>query len=311
MFNFQNGFEMYKNRKNELELDRLKRDYFTQLLDRCKIMFHYDNVPDGFSIDEFERMLILCGFCTVAKVKSNDNKLTAIPFSYLTGVSAYDDFFPNVGFVNPLWNSQEYKNGVDCVVVKNTHSYYDFVTTLDKYATILADIDISLDMTIVNTRIPFALSVMNNAQKESAENFYAKLRSGSYAVFDGSDLMQKYEQFQLEHPNNSNITNLITAKMNTFRMFYKDIGVSMTKDKTQAVLSDESDTDSQHLDVSLHTLLESRRKGIDEINAMFGTEIKVSINPIFRHIVENDVENISRETLEREVDDNVEESDIK
>lgn len=299
MYNDLNGGcslqDFFKKRSSNLDLTRLIEDYRVQLLDKCRNIFVYKNVPESLDVDELERMLILTGFCVVGKVGED---LRAIPWGYLYGVDPYNDQFPNAGYSNPIWGSGDYVVGKNCVVVRNTKSYYDFTNSIDKYATILADIDISLDMTIVNTRMPFAMSAMNAAQKKSLEEFYDRLRNGKYAIFEGENLVEEFRTFQLEHPTNQNLTNLITTKMNTIRMFLKEIGVSMSKDKTQAVLSDEVETDDQHLMVNVDVLLKSREKGIAEINKIFGTNIEVSLNPVFDH------QKISNEPLVKEGDIN-------
>lgn len=81
-----------------------------------------------------------------------------------------------------------------------------------------------------------------------------------------------------KNPSIPNVTELLTLYNNQLRQFYRSFGILITKDKTQAVLSDETDNDTIYTNHVLADGLAERKKWCKMMNSKYSLNIDVKIS---------------------------------
>ena len=81
-----------------------------------------------------------------------------------------------------------------------------------------------------------------------------------------------------KNPSIPNVTELLTLYNNQLRQFYRSFGILITKDKTQAVLSDETDNDTIYTNHILADGLAERKKWCEMMNSKYSLNIDVKIS---------------------------------
>ena len=126
--------------------------YLRVLFEKCLGMFKYYNLPKSLPAEEIEKRLMWYGFCGIF----NDAKygITACD----GGLSGIDQYYRPVEFTyaQPMLGSGTKKINDECVIIYNTQSDvvqpYGFKELIQRYARLLADVDSSISIQIVNTR---------------------------------------------------------------------------------------------------------------------------------------------------------------
>lgn len=263
------------------------RYWFFKLLDIAIKMFKYENLPEGISAREIELNLMITGHCAI--IARPNGKLFA-PLSSLYGVDEY--YQPtNMIFSNPVVNSKpSYTIGEDCVVIWNNsmqdsmwyintdNSMYSFIA---RYARMLADIESSIDTYIINTRATSIPVTDDNTVKESIKLFFKKLAQGKRAIVTDSNIVEKFRNVEIATATHDGINDLLVARDKILEMYYRDIGIKMYNPKRAQVNEEEIECNNQLLLVAKEDMEESRKKGIEEMNDMFGCSASVTLNPIF------------------------------
>ena len=81
-----------------------------------------------------------------------------------------------------------------------------------------------------------------------------------------------------KNPNIPDVNQLLILYNNQLRQFYRDFGILITKDKSQAVLSDETENDSIYTNNILNDSLDMRKKWCEEMNKKYDLHISVDIS---------------------------------
>lgn len=271
------------------DINRLASQYLRMFLDKLTSTFTYKFDEDGiykeFDAYAYETIAHLEG--KVLSVNIPGRGVMAIPNSYQYGVSPYSSTsmymrFKESGFANADLPSMRDLTDLNSVLMYNTPSSFRPVEILAKLADTLAHIDTSLKIACINSRMTGVFSVENNQQKASAEEFYKALERGEYAVITGSTIMQKLEYLPTADVKSSVMSELIESRNNTLRYALRFCSLKISKDKSEAVLSNESEDESSFLDANVDVLFRQRKRACEEMTELFGEKIEVEINEIYR-----------------------------
>lgn len=117
---------------------------------------------------------------------------------------------------NPtLDESYELEIGKDCALVCMTPDKIGVWDVLERYANMLSNLDNAINMSIINTKLPFILGGKNKAAVQALKKIMDKVNSGQPAVFYDSriqdDMQSKDSPFQfiklLENPRQNYLTS--------------------------------------------------------------------------------------------------------
>ena len=162
---------------------RLIHSYINYMLNRTQQMFEYTGLPDSIPQKNLELILQVNGNAIVTKV---DGDLYAF-FGGLGGeFNAY--YLPTIATVaNPyLKFSKNLVIDKDCIVMTNDSLYQGLMPLFSKYASLLAETDVSLRFASINARVPEIVFADNDAVKESAKEYFEKIENGKELGVIGS-----------------------------------------------------------------------------------------------------------------------------
>lgn len=262
-----------------LDKSEIIRTLITRMLSRTIKMFKYENLPDTIPAKDLEIILQCGGSATIGR--ADDGKLYA--FSAGLGGEPNPYYLPTIAVVaNPaLKLSKQWDIDKECVVVLNDYLYQGMMPIYNKYATLLAEAELSLRYAIINTRIPNIVQADNDATAESARIFFDKIYEGKDpGIITTSEFFDGIKT--LDYSKDSPITSLVEATQYIRGQWYNEIGLSAQFNmKREAINEAEATMNDDILPPITDMLLECRQNGIDKVNEMFGTNITVSLDSIW------------------------------
>lgn len=260
------------------EKEKAVNDIATYLLNRCLQIFKYEDLPETVDKRNIELLNILNGFCIWHEV---DGKL----YAFNAGLGGEPDpyYMPTIATVaNPALNiSENLEIGDQCVLMLSDSSAKGLKTLIEKYASIIAEIDLSISVANINLRIPTIASATNDATAKKAQMFFDDIKKGKLGVIFDSGMMGEdtFKTSPYASTSMNIITDLIELRNYYEAEFYKEIGLNQTNNmKRESLNDDEIAANEDTLKPLIDDMLEQRQIAIEEVNKMFGTNIKVSLN---------------------------------
>lgn len=286
-----NIVKMNKYLKTMYDVSDVRRGYdywYFKLLDLLINMFEYKNLPAGISKRDLELNLLITGHATI--IAKKDGTL----FTPLTSLYGYDEYYQptKAVFANPVViTSKEYSIGEDCTVVYN-NSLQDSIfyvkadsglnTFIQRYARQLADIESTINIYTVNSRLTSIPVSNDNAVMESLKSFFKNLTIGKRAIVSDSSIIENFRNVDINRTGiKDGVNDWLIARDKILEQFYRDLGIRMTNQKKAQVNTDEVESNDQLLLISSDDMLKARKKGYEETNNMFGTNIEVRLNPLY------------------------------
>lgn len=279
------------------------RYWFYKLLNICLDIFDYDGLPSSLPEREIELNLILTGHALIIPDKKGGL------FTPISSIFNFDRYYQptNAVFANPvIIDGKTYRIGEDCEIIYNNSlldsiwymkadsSLYTFIA---RYSRMLADIESTIDIYMVNNRTDsYPVSDDQNVV-QSIKAFFKKLSIGQRAVITDSSIISKFRNIDINRGSvKDGINDLLIARDKILEMFYRDLGVKMYQPKKAQVSTDEVASNDQLLLISTDDMLKTRIEGIERVNNMFGTDIRVTLNDKF-NVKENGSDERQNNTL--------------
>ena len=280
--------------------------WYFKLLNLIMDMFEYKNLPEGINKREIELNLIITGHATI--LSKNDGTL----FVPLTCLYGYDEYYQptEAVFANPVViTAKSYKIGTDCEVIYN-NSLKDSIfymksdgglnTFIQRYARQLADIESTINIYAVNSRLVSIPVSNDNAVIESLKAFFKNLAYGKRAIVSDSSIIENFRNVDINRTSvKDGINDWLIARDKVLEQFYRDLGIRMTNQKKAQVNTDEVESNDQLLLISSDDMLKARKEGLEKVNNMFGTEIEVRLNPLYN--IKNSEGGMNNETQLRNI----------
>lgn len=242
-----------------------------QLFERIMRLFVWENTGT-LKPKEIEQRLILQGHCEIAKFKG---ELTAF-YGTLNGITVYQDEFTHANIHSPIYSTR-LKIDESVIVIDNDALRNPIFPLVNHYAMILAHIEISLVNLTINLRDSNGIPVVQTEkQKQSVENYLGRRYNGQFGtITDMGSLGVEVVGVSSQHGDS--ITALMDLKAKTLQDFYSDIGVRSAFRKNSNTITEEVESDTGLLLLNLSDMLESRKKGCEAVNNVFGTNWSVKI----------------------------------
>ena len=271
-------------------VDRVKVGYdfwYWKILNILIDIFEYDNLPSGITSRDIELNLMLTGHAVFIP---EDGTL----FTPITSLSGFDKYYqPTLAvWANPVvQNSRVWELHEECEIVYNSrlHDYVWYIKAdnsmcsfIGKYARLLADIESTIDIYTVNSRLSCVPATDDQNVAKSIRLFFKKLAMGERAIITDSNIIQQFRNIDINRANiNDSINDWLIARDKVLEMMFRDLGIKMYNPKKAQVNEMEVESNDQLLLVSLDDMKKAREEGIEGVNDMFGYDIKVKLNPRF------------------------------
>lgn len=283
--------KMNKYIKEMYDVSNVKNGYdywYFKLLNLVINMFEYQNLPSGITKRDIEINLIMTGHAVILPKK--DGTL----FTPLTNLFGYDEYYQPTWavFANPVVvTAKRYTIHEDCEVIYN-NSLQDSIyyikadsglsSFVSRYARQLADIESTVNIYAVNSRLVSIPVSNSNSVIESLKAFFTNISLGKRAVVTDSAIVENFRNVDINRSGiKDGVNDWLIARDKILEQFFRDLGIRMTNQKKAQVNIDEVESNDQLLLISSDDMLKERQKGIERVNNMYGTNIKVRLNPLY------------------------------
>ena len=280
--------------------------WYYKILNILLDIFEYDNLPPGVDSRNIELNLLLTGHAVI--VPREDGTL----FCPITSLAGQDEYYQPTFCVwaNPvIRNSKTWKLHEECEVIYNSRlqDYIFYIKADDtmqsfigKYARLLSDIESTIDIYLVNSRLSSIPATNDGNVAQSMRAFFKKLAIGERAILTDSNIVQQFRNVDIDKTNiKDGVNDLLIARDKILEQMFRDLGVKMYNPKKAQVNTDEIESNDQLLLISLDDMKKARQEGLEAVNDMFGTNIVVRVNERF------DVQTYDREAPEERSEEDV------
>lgn len=250
-------------------------------LDRLQSMFKYENLPDSIPEKYLELYLMCNGSCIIAQDPANHN-LYALVGSLADVPDAY--YLPTKYTVaNPyLKLSEEYiiEQGAkeqNAVLIRNDTFMVGLLPLLKKYGSLMAENELSMNIAVINSRIISLITADTDAGFESAKKYLDDIKDGKLGAIASSAFFEgiKTQPFATSSQGIS-LTSMIEYEQYLKASLYNEIGLNANYNmKRESINSNESQLNDDMLTPLIDDMMRCRQEAIENINNLFGTDIKV------------------------------------
>lgn len=246
------------------------------MLNRSNIMFQYHNLPDSIPSREIELLLQTNGFGIFIEVEGKyyivNGGLGGEPDVYNMPTEA-------VISIPALKLNKTYKINEDCIVIPNDSMYLGLLPMYAKYCTLMNENEITMLLATVNKRIQHLLSANDDNTIESAKEFLKKVFDGEIGVIGESKLFESLKVNTTSTTSQVSMKDLFEYEQYLKASMYNEIGLSANFNmKRERLSSSEVEANTDNLYPLVDDMLNSRRKGLEKVNEMFGLDIQVEFN---------------------------------
>lgn len=256
------------------------RQYVSYMLSRTQSMFKYTNLPETIPARMFELYLQCNGNCVVSDVNGE-------LYAFTGGFGGVPDAYyrPTMYTVaNPYLNlTKMYKIDEDCILVKNDSMLIGLLPMFERYATMLVENELTIDITLVMSRLSALLSAQDDKTRASAELVLKRIYDGDFGVISESSLLDGIKSQPYASVGNGYIQNLIEVNQYFKGSWINDIGLQYNANtKRENLTKNETEMNSDYLLPLVDDMLRNRRESINLINEKYGTEITVELASSWR-----------------------------
>ncbi len=286
--------EHFQLDENTLTMDRetLFKLWSCKLTERLMRIFVYEDV-DPILAKQIEKKFIIHGKCGIIK---DNGKLVVVQASPC-GTTAYEDEWTTFVYTFPTMNKKAGKAEIGKTgVLANANTVRNpMIGFVRYYAFMLTTVDLTLQMLLINLRAPALFAASNEKVASNITAWYKSLARGSVmgvvteetmeAILDGND---KLRGIPMELPKTLSVSDCWELREKILKSFYSDIGVKVTEEKKERMITDEITSDTGMLMYNIDDMLESRKQMCKDVKKVFGFDWNVRINPAFQQVTFKD-----------------------
>ena len=283
--------------------DEIYESIFYNMALKTRDLFTYKNLPDSIPSEYYEAYLQRFGFTSVFE---NENQLVTTFGGF--GGKPNEYYIPTEFIVaNPYMKREgTLVDGKDCVVHKNTSLFSGTYQLNARYAQILTEIELSMRIGSVNTRIPIVFNASDKDTKESVEAFYCDVEEGKQSIVMSDFLFDTLKSIPFGTTHSNYFTQYIELYQYIQSLWWAEYGIdSVNNMKREALNRSEISANSQTTKPLIHDMLYSRQKSWDKTNELFGSSVTVELNrDIYEMEVMNEdsVSDVGSESADRDTD---------
>ena len=273
---------------NILDKEKSIYNYVMLMFDRTNQMFEYSGLPDTIPDYMLELYLQVNGHVCITEVKGN---LYALPGG-LGG--APDPYYrptlyvlanPGLGFsasldiINHLPPFAKQDSQGKCVLVKNDTNIRGLFYLFSRYATELAENDVSIRCAQINSRQQTLIAANTDSQIASANAYFDNLEKGKIIAVADQSFLDGINSTNVSVQGANSIIQLIELQQYLKASWYNEIGLNANFNMKREYLSEEELRASTDVLLPLiDDMLRCRKEAIDKVNSEYGTNITVDKN---------------------------------
>lgn len=284
---------------------RLIDSYVRYMLSQTLEIFKYNDLPDSIPEKEIEILHQINGNAIWKEV---NGKLYV--FHGGLGGILNEYYHPTKAVIsNPYLNyNADLEIDKDCVVTFNNKIRDGLLPMFNRYATLIAECDISIRFATINARIPYIINADDDNTKDSVETVLKDIWDGAkIGVALNTRLLDKNGMFTAEFgaKDNHNIKDLIELRQYLKSSWYMELGIQSNYNmKRESLNSSETTMDESVLLPLIDDMLNERKIGLEKVNKMFGTNITVELSSSWKKIREEIKNELQKQEVESQQEEN-------
>lgn len=255
--------------------DKSVNGYIRKMLAITQAMFIYKGLPDTLPQNNLENLLQTNGNVFVTEV---DGKMYAFTGGLGGTPNAYNEATEYIVSNPYLQLNKSYKIGVEGVLIKNDSGANSLLPIFGKYGVLCSDTLLSLNTCSVLSRITMLISASDDKTKQSADDFVTKIMQGDFSVIGENAFFKGVNLQSISTQSANQITQLIELLQYYKASAFNEIGLNANYNlKRERLNTSEVQMNVDALNPYVDNMLQERKKAVEKINAMFGTEISVNL----------------------------------
>ena len=265
--------------------DKAVNHYINKVLNITCAMFEYSGLPDTLPPFELEKLLQTNGVVGVARHNGN---LYAFQGALGGICDAYNN--PQNFIVNNSWLkvNKTYTVDKDVSIIKNTPYISTLTDIIGKYAVLLTDADITLNMCSILSRITMLISASDDKTQTSAQLFLDKILKGDFSIIGENSFFKGVTLQTPPTASNTQMAQLMELIQYYKASMYNELGVNANFNmKRERLNTQEVSANTDVLLPFVDSMLKCRVAGITKVNEMFGTNITVELGSVWKLSREN------------------------
>lgn len=256
-------------------------------------LYEWNGLPETVDERFFNDQLLFNGYATCFEYTDGNIYCTN------GAISGLDRYYRPTDFVssNIYFKNIHKTIGKDCVVCYNTLNYQhpqeDSCRALvDIFAYRLAELDVSIDTSIKNSRVCIIPVVSDDKEAIRTAKVLKEMYEGKPAALSFKSAFNKdVEMFPIKAKDNIVVTELADARRNIMADFYSYLGIdTIAVDKKERTNYKEMDSNKTQLLINGLRMTEAREIFCKEMNDLFGTNISVKLREEVLEDVESGAE---------------------
>ena len=243
---------------------------------RTAQMFKYTGLPVTIPAYILEQQMQGLGHCIIAE---RDYQF----YSFTGGIGGLPDvYYRGTDYVvaNPGLNfDKTFKIDEDCVFCRNDHMLNGLMPLHRRYATLLAENELSFYVAEINSRLQWLFNGSTDADKLMADNLIRDLEAGNlHAVsspeFTGGIQLQPGAQYASQ-----TIREIIEAEQYIKASWYNDLGLDSNYNmKRESLTMTESQMNTDALLPMVDDMFECRKEMCKKLKDMYDLDVSVEYN---------------------------------
>lgn len=299
--------------------EKVFRYFINNMQKRTLRMFEYKGLPDTLSARSIEKYLQGSGTCLIVDVKESDIRnplakgqagLYALPCK--AGGQLDANYLPTTAIVTSSWLdfSKEYSIiDKEAVYMWNDSLLEGLAPMFSLYASELTDNVSTLHFQEVHSRILTIIKAMSEDEKKDAQDFFKSYEDGKFAALVSEEFLNNLKNLsrvdQFKGSANSSIKDTLEARQ--WLLAHWNIELALNDNynmKREALNENEIEANADTLTPLLDDMLACRKKGVEQINEIFGTSISVELSSSWKRVKKREENAQKQENAEVEILEN-------
>ena len=249
-----------------------KRYLYTKVYSTLKL-----TIPESWDMNFFRFWLFRYG--SIAVIYTNEFGWVAQPYSvdelqlYYNPrkITVYNQFIkkPKTGII-----------GINAGIIRIMDDYYGLDDIVTKYAEMLAQIDRSINVNLMNCNVTAFFEADSKKQAEEVKEAYGDATTGKPLVVVNKEVMNG-KQITTLLPNVGNnyiVDKLLTARRSIINAFLTEIGIrNANYEKKERLNSAEVEENNDETNAIITVIYENVKKCMETINAFSGLGLDVEL----------------------------------
>lgn len=264
------------------------RDMVEYMFDRTLNMFKWKNLPDTIPQRSLEMFLQYNGFVFLTDKPDGELRI------FYGGLGGEPDYLyrPTLATIaNPAlrydaqlkinWDNSNIEDS-ECVIGLNDYLLRGLLPIHQKYASELAENEVSMWVGNVLTRTPWVLSAQDPKTQESAKDFIKQIFDGNLSIIQENigQFFEGVKEHQLSTSQTYNLGGLVQLHQYYKAEWFNFIGLNAMQNgvKKEAISVSEEQMNQDILKPLVDSMLELRQDFCDRVNQKYGTDISVEFD---------------------------------